>query len=180
MRLAACRIFCTAGINRPMRMPMMAITTNNSTKVNPARWPTRRHWERFMDEYLKVLGPRLNLEAQHPVQRRESAQLGANNLLSLAIPPATKGVIEVNGSSQQFWRQRPRVRKDKLCIYFRICNAPGRPCQGIFKKICPCHSDFAPTFRSGPAYAVPWPLTQSESGREFRREFESRSSGYMI
>jgi hypothetical protein len=102
---------------------MMAITTNNSTKVNPARWPTRRHWERFMDEYLKVLGPRLNLEAQHPVQRRESAQLGANNLLSLAIPPATKGVIEVNGSSQQFWRQRPRVRKDKLCIYFRISLA---------------------------------------------------------
>src|SRR3954468_14602879 len=35
IRLAASRIFCTAGSNRPMRMAMMAITTSNSIRVNP-------------------------------------------------------------------------------------------------------------------------------------------------
>jgi hypothetical protein len=29
------RTFCTAGSSRPMRMAMMAITTNNSISVNP-------------------------------------------------------------------------------------------------------------------------------------------------
>src|SRR5438128_9916602 len=34
-RLAASRTFCTAGINRAISTPMIAMTTNNSIKVNP-------------------------------------------------------------------------------------------------------------------------------------------------
>src|SRR5581483_7239235 len=34
-RAAASRTFCTAGISRPMRMAMMAMTTSSSIKVNP-------------------------------------------------------------------------------------------------------------------------------------------------
>src|SRR5215467_10003863 len=37
LRAAASRTFCTAGSNRPMRMAMMAITTNNSISVKPGR-----------------------------------------------------------------------------------------------------------------------------------------------
>src|SRR5437588_12657465 len=37
MRAAASRTFCTAGSKRPMRMAMIAITTNNSIKVKPGR-----------------------------------------------------------------------------------------------------------------------------------------------
>src|SRR5947209_6560001 len=36
---AAARIFCTAGSKRPTRTAMMAITTSNSTSVNPLRLP---------------------------------------------------------------------------------------------------------------------------------------------
>src|SRR6476620_9416338 len=39
-RAAAARTFCTAGNSRPIRMAMMAMTTNNSIRVNPER--TRR------------------------------------------------------------------------------------------------------------------------------------------
>jgi hypothetical protein len=34
-RLAASRAACTAGSNKAIKIPMMAMTTNNSTKVNP-------------------------------------------------------------------------------------------------------------------------------------------------
>src|SRR5262245_13954879 len=37
IRAAASRTFCTAGSNRPMRIAMMAMTTNNSIRVNPRR-----------------------------------------------------------------------------------------------------------------------------------------------
>src|SRR5262249_35196199 len=37
MRLAASRTFCTAGSKRPIRMAMMAITTNSSMSVKPRR-----------------------------------------------------------------------------------------------------------------------------------------------
>jgi hypothetical protein len=37
IRLAASRIFWTAGSNRPIRMAMMAITTSNSIRVNARR-----------------------------------------------------------------------------------------------------------------------------------------------
>jgi len=37
MRRAASRAACTAGKRSPTKMPMIAITTNNSTKVNPRR-----------------------------------------------------------------------------------------------------------------------------------------------
>jgi hypothetical protein len=37
MRLAASRAACTAGKSKPTKMPMMAITTNSSTKVKPDR-----------------------------------------------------------------------------------------------------------------------------------------------
>jgi hypothetical protein len=36
-RRAASLAACTAGSNSPTKMPMMAITTNNSTRVNPRR-----------------------------------------------------------------------------------------------------------------------------------------------
>ena len=35
MRAAASRTFCTAGSNRPIRMAMIAITTNSSISVKP-------------------------------------------------------------------------------------------------------------------------------------------------
>src|SRR6266478_778594 len=38
MRLAASRIFWTAGSKRPIKTAMMAITTNNSIRVNPRRF----------------------------------------------------------------------------------------------------------------------------------------------
>src|SRR5215212_8086136 len=37
MRAAASRTFCTAGSSRPMRIAMMAITTNSSIKVKARR-----------------------------------------------------------------------------------------------------------------------------------------------
>jgi hypothetical protein len=37
LRRAASRAACTAGSNRAIKMPMIAITTNNSTSVNPRR-----------------------------------------------------------------------------------------------------------------------------------------------
>ena len=36
-RRAASRAACTAGNNSAIRMPMMVMTTNSSTSVNPAR-----------------------------------------------------------------------------------------------------------------------------------------------
>src|SRR3989339_836036 len=36
-RRAASRAACTAGNNRAIRMPMIVMTTNNSTRVNPLR-----------------------------------------------------------------------------------------------------------------------------------------------
>jgi hypothetical protein len=39
IRLAASRAACTAGSNKPTKMPMIAITTSNSTKVKPRRNP---------------------------------------------------------------------------------------------------------------------------------------------
>src|SRR5258708_419257 len=36
-RLAAARTFCTAGSKRPIRMPMMAITTSSSIRVKARR-----------------------------------------------------------------------------------------------------------------------------------------------
>jgi hypothetical protein len=39
IRLAASRAACTAGNSNPTRMPIIAITTSNSTKVNPRRNP---------------------------------------------------------------------------------------------------------------------------------------------
>jgi hypothetical protein len=41
MRLAASRTFCTAGSKRPIRMPMIAITTSSSINVNAVRVPWR-------------------------------------------------------------------------------------------------------------------------------------------
>src|SRR5438552_3764427 len=41
-RLAASRTFCTAGTSRPMRMAMIAITTNSSINVKPIRGFRRR------------------------------------------------------------------------------------------------------------------------------------------
>jgi hypothetical protein len=38
LRCAACRAALIAGSNKATRMPMMAITTSNSTRVNP-RFP---------------------------------------------------------------------------------------------------------------------------------------------
>src|SRR5215471_10953671 len=37
MRAADSRIFCTAGSNSPMSMPMIAMTTSSSTSVKPRR-----------------------------------------------------------------------------------------------------------------------------------------------
>src|SRR2546426_965906 len=37
MRLAASRIFCTAGSKRPIRMAMIAMTTSNSMRVKAVR-----------------------------------------------------------------------------------------------------------------------------------------------
>src|SRR5437868_14553758 len=37
IRLAASRIFWTAGSSRPIRIAMMAMTTNSSIRVNPGR-----------------------------------------------------------------------------------------------------------------------------------------------
>src|ERR1051326_6918831 len=37
VRAAASRIFCTAGSSRPIRRAMIAMTTSNSTSVNPRR-----------------------------------------------------------------------------------------------------------------------------------------------
>jgi hypothetical protein len=37
IRLAASRAACTAGSNKPTSTPMIAITTNNSTKVKALR-----------------------------------------------------------------------------------------------------------------------------------------------
>src|SRR5690242_13988224 len=42
MRAAASLTFCTAGSSRPMRMAMMAITTNSSIKVKPDLFPLVR------------------------------------------------------------------------------------------------------------------------------------------
>src|SRR5215813_6856581 len=42
MRLAASRTFWTAGKSRPMRIAMIAITTNNSISVNAPRDRDRR------------------------------------------------------------------------------------------------------------------------------------------
>ena len=38
VRLAASRACWTAGNVKPTKMPMMAMTTSNSTSVNPRRW----------------------------------------------------------------------------------------------------------------------------------------------
>src|SRR5271154_3779289 len=40
-RAAASRTFCTAGTSKPIRMAMIAITTNNSISVNPFRCEIR-------------------------------------------------------------------------------------------------------------------------------------------
>src|SRR5258708_35780316 len=45
MRAAAARTFCTAGSSRPIRMAMIAMTTNSSMSVNADRL---REWLRFM------------------------------------------------------------------------------------------------------------------------------------
>ena len=37
MRRAASRTACTAGNSKAIKMPMIVITTNNSTNVNPTR-----------------------------------------------------------------------------------------------------------------------------------------------
>ena len=44
-RLAASRAACTAGKSSPTKIPMIAITTNNSTNVNP-------------DDLVKIFGRR--------------------------------------------------------------------------------------------------------------------------
>jgi hypothetical protein len=41
MRAAASRTFWTAGTSKPIRMPMMAITTNSSISVNAFRSDSR-------------------------------------------------------------------------------------------------------------------------------------------
>src|SRR5215471_12876784 len=48
VRAAASRTFCTAGSSRPMRIAMMAITTNSSISVKPRR----AHDERTMSVLL--------------------------------------------------------------------------------------------------------------------------------
>jgi hypothetical protein len=42
MRLADSRTRWTAGRSKLIKMPMMAMTTNNSTRVNPGRRTARR------------------------------------------------------------------------------------------------------------------------------------------
>src|SRR5439155_2137608 len=42
VRSAASRAFCTAGIIKPMRMAMIAMTTSSSIKVKPLRFFERR------------------------------------------------------------------------------------------------------------------------------------------
>src|SRR6266851_3555124 len=41
MRLADSRTFCTAGTNKPIRIAMMAMTTNSSIRVKPPRLRNR-------------------------------------------------------------------------------------------------------------------------------------------
>src|SRR5438046_1658281 len=57
IRLAASRTFWTAGTSRPMRMAMMAITTNSSMRVNAGR---RRRECQLM---FPLLNKELNEEA---------------------------------------------------------------------------------------------------------------------
>src|SRR5262249_7538457 len=61
MRLAASRTFCTAGSNRPIRMAMIAITTNNSIKVKARRWFMKR--SRRADSKVKTRDARGRLDA---------------------------------------------------------------------------------------------------------------------
>src|SRR5262249_37944802 len=53
-RAAASRTFCTAGSSRPMRMAIMAITTNSSIKVKPRRFAFM-HELQFQDQSAKVV-----------------------------------------------------------------------------------------------------------------------------
>jgi len=60
-RLAASRTLCTAGRSRPIRIAMIAITTNNSTKVKPLRWC-------LMARLLQTKGFRGLAPEGHPIQ----------------------------------------------------------------------------------------------------------------
>src|SRR5262245_36063626 len=48
--LAASRTFCTAGMRRPIRMAMIAITTRSSMSVKPRRWVGERDMVEPPDE----------------------------------------------------------------------------------------------------------------------------------
>ncbi len=49
MRRAASRADCTAGKSRPTKMPMIAMTTSNSTRVNAERVSRMMLWFRLND-----------------------------------------------------------------------------------------------------------------------------------
>src|SRR3954468_4996923 len=55
-RAAASRTFWTAGRSRPIRIAMMAMTTNNSIRVNPRR--VRGRADEFMRDSVRDLGGR--------------------------------------------------------------------------------------------------------------------------
>src|SRR5262249_53201186 len=61
MRLAASRTFCTAGSNRPIRIPMIAITTSSSIRVNPRR----AAWGKFIR--LSFRTKRIKIELLQPI-----------------------------------------------------------------------------------------------------------------
>jgi hypothetical protein len=63
-RAAASRTFCTAGSRRPIRMAMMAMTTNSSMSVNPRRGRERTDMAAPRGERMRATGER----GHYPVQ----------------------------------------------------------------------------------------------------------------
>src|SRR6056297_1871860 len=67
IRRAASRADWTAGSNKPTRMPMIAMTTSNSTKVNA-------RWRRLRVERVDRLGRFVADWGRHKVESKESME----------------------------------------------------------------------------------------------------------
>src|SRR5262245_17336238 len=95
MRAAASRTFCTAGSSKPMRIAMIAITTNNSISVKP-----RRHRERTSRDMVPSYG-----EKKEEWDERESEPMRLGAWLKGASIPDYLGRQTLNSDDDQTIRQ---------------------------------------------------------------------------
>src|SRR5260370_30961979 len=127
-RFAASRAFCTAGMSRPIRSPMIAMTTSSSTSVKPrdgADFPVGREQRKTMKYLLNEIDSPPQESASHFTPRMGGdKQISARAAVSQSFH---RGFASENCSYYQRYPQAARREENPLAPFAPLMRGHHPP-----------------------------------------------------